>query len=155
MPGRKPTALKALQGTLRADRQLNEPKPKPIFPFDVPDYFNEDSRLHWNFLKRLLEPMGLLTEADLGQFTALCSAYGRALQADKELKCAPLTVRSNGKEAKNPLLQISRDSWDQYSNLSKRFGLDPLSRGSLDIQQPPEELDPMEILLRKRGGAWK
>ena len=149
MPARKPTALKAIQGTLRKDRQKNEPTPKPIFPHQAPDYFNEDSRNHWKLLRPLLEKMGLLTEVDLGQFVALCSAYGRGTQADRELSTAPLTVETDGKTAKNPLIQISRDSWESYSRLSRRFGLDPASRGAIDIKPPEGELDPMEKFLRR------
>lgn len=151
MPARKPTELKVLQNTERKCRRKNEPKPKPLFPFDPPDHFSEEAKEHWRFLRERLEPLGLLTEPDLGQFTALCSAYGRGMQADRELSAAALTVKSDGKESKNPLIQISRDSWESYSRLSRRFGLDPASRGGLDIKDIAEELDPMEILLRSKG----
>lgn len=152
MPARKPSAIKVLQNTERKCRRKNEPKPKPLFPYDPPEHFSEEAKEHWRFLRERLEPLGLLTEQDLGQFIALCSAYGRGMQADRELSAATLTVRSDGKESKNPLIQISRDSWEAYSRLSRRFGLDPASRGGLDIKETPDELDPMEIFLRQRGG---
>ena len=151
MPTRKPTALKVLQGTNRKSRAKNEPKPKPLFPHEPPEYFSEDSRNHWNKLKRLLEPLGLLAETDLGQFTALCSAFGRGTQADRELSTEPLTVETDGKVAKNPLIQISRDAWESYSRLSRRFGLDPSSRGGLDIKKADLDDDPMEMFLRGKG----
>ena len=151
MPARKPTALKVLQGTDRKSRAKSEPKPKPLFPYEPPSYFGDDARNHWHKLQRLLEPLGLLAETDLGQFTALCSAFGRGTQADRELSTGTLTVETDGKTAKNPLIQISRDAWEPYSRLSRRFGLDPASRGGLDIKKADADDDPMELLLRSKG----
>lgn len=152
MPARKPTALKAIQGTLRPGRIKNEPKPKPVAAFDPPDYFDEVALDHWNFLRPRLEAVGCLTEVDRAQFISLCSAYSKAIRADRQLMNEDLAVRSNGRTIKNPLCQISKEAWQLYSDLSRRFGLDPQSRGNIDLPEPVDELDEMEILLRQRGG---
>ena len=152
MPARKPTAIKILQGTARKSRMKNEPKPKPVASFEAPDYFDAVALEHWNFLRPKLEAVGCLTELDWAQFISLCSAYSKAIRADRQLACEELAVRSNGRTIKNPLCQISKEAWQQYSDLSRRFGLDPQSRGNIDLPEVADELDPMEIFLRQRGG---
>ena len=149
---KKPTALKLLEGTARADRLNNEPKPKPIAQFQPPDYFDAVAREHWDYLRPKLEKLGCLCETDMGQFISLCSAYSRAIRAERQLAGESLTIRTDGKTTKNPAIQIARDAWKQYSDLSRRFGLDPASRGAIDLPASADELDPMEALLRGHGG---
>ena len=150
MPARKPTNLKILQGTFRKCRAKHEPKPQPVASFEPPAYFDEIARDHWNYLRPKLEAIGCLTEVDLAQFISLCSAYSKAIRADKQLIGEELAVRSNGRTVKNPLCQISKESWQQYSDLSRRFGLDPQSRGAIDLPEPIDDDDPMEKFLSKR-----
>ena len=151
MPARKPTELKILQGTARKCRMKKEPKPKPIFPVEPPDYFDPVALEHWNFLRPKLEAVGCLTEVDAAQFISLCSAYSKAIRADRQLAREDLAVRSNGRTIKNPLCQIAKESWQHYSDLSRRFGLDPQSRGNIDLKEKEDLNDPMEAMLRKMG----
>lgn len=78
---RKPTRLKVIQGTARADRMpANEPKPVPVAP-EMPKDLDRYGKQAWRRLAPILERLGLLTEADLETFVAYCEAYSRYVRA--------------------------------------------------------------------------
>lgn len=103
MPARKPTALKVLQGTDRKGRAKSEPKTETAISLRTAKVISAMMpEIIKSKLQRLLEPLGLLAETDLGQFTALCSAFGRGTQADRELSTGTLTVETDLQDSQKP-----------------------------------------------------
>lgn len=89
-PKAKPSELKLLQGTYRADRAPdNEPKPdKPKTVPDPPTYFDVVAKKEWKRLAPELFKLGLLTLVDLTAFETYCLSYGRLVAATKSMKQA-------------------------------------------------------------------
>jgi len=109
---RKPTALKALSGTLRPSR----PEPAGVAAptvTDVPDAPNWLPNAHavneWNRLAPLLTNLGMLTETGLGPLAMLCSLHGTIVQ-----QLAAGTMPNAALYA-------------QYQTYTKEFGLTPAS----------------------------
>lgn len=82
-PPRKPTALKLLHGTFRADTAAkSEPVPEsdPNCPAP-PDYLSELAKVEWKRLATELHPLGLLTRVDGSALEFYCEAYARWREA--------------------------------------------------------------------------
>lgn len=138
-PGRKPkpTELKRLQGN-PGKRPLNEAEPQPEgvakMPHGLKTHYPQLAK-RWEELAAVLEPLGLLTEADGLAFRLLLQHYQFALEAAVELREAGSLTRmdENGVERKHPLLQIFRDNSNMYRMWAAEFGLTPSSRARLKV----------------------
>ncbi|ODB61351.1 phage terminase small subunit P27 family [Paenibacillus polymyxa] len=89
-PKAKPTELKMIQGTYRADR-APENEPKPNAPAAVPEppaHLDATAKKEWRRLAPELFRLGLLTKVDLGTFEVYCLSYGRLVAAHKSLRKA-------------------------------------------------------------------
>jgi P27 family predicted phage terminase small subunit len=84
-PPRKPTKLKILQGTYRADRApANEPMPKPKVP-SAPAWMGRDAKREWRRVVKELAAVGLLSELDRTALAAYCQALQEYLDACRGL----------------------------------------------------------------------
>ena len=82
----KPTVLKLLHGERNKNRiNLNEPKPTPKAP-KCPSWLSVEARREWKRLAPELERLGLLTKADLAMFASYCSAFGKLIWAERQIK---------------------------------------------------------------------
>ena len=109
---RKPTVLKALSGTNRADRAapvgVAAPNVTDVPP--APSWLpNAHAVLEWNRLATLLTNLGMLTETGLGPLAMLCSLHGTIVQ-----QLAAGTMPNAALYA-------------QYQCYVKEFGLTPVS----------------------------
>ena len=150
MPARKPTQLKVLQGTARKSRLTNEPKPKPAAP-KCPDWLSKEAKRKWKELAPKLEKLGLLTELDGEQLAALCTHWSIIQQAAKDIKERGILIpsaREDGALVKNPALQVLRDNSMAFSKYAGHFGLDPVSRGRINLSDEKEKDDFEEFLNR-------
>ena len=140
MPSRKPTHLKALEGTLRGDSAgINAPKPRPVA--DTPPAWLDAEALElWHTIGPRLEKLGLLTELDGAAFAVLCSQYGIMRQAAAEISTAGATTTdSRGTPKKNPATSVYNQAAQLWRLMAADFGLTPLSRGRLDVHQVTDE----------------
>lgn len=115
---------------------------------------NADALDEWNRLVPLL-PAGLAA-VDRGVLTALCTAWGRWMQAECRLAmvCAKdpvfeglLIKTSKGTLIQNPLIGLSNKAMADYCRLSAECGMTPASRARLSAVEPPDE-DPAEEYFR-------
>lgn len=158
-PKPKPTALKILNGNpgrrpLPANEaQLEITKPEP------PDHLAPEAVLEWNRLVEALYKSGLMTDADVGALASYCSAYGRWVQAERQLneaaKADPetggLVIRtSNGNVIQNPLVGIANKAHNDVMRYAAEFGMTPASRTRVDAK-PKKSANPFENLRAKRG----
>jgi len=73
----KPTALKVLQGTDRADRRNeHEPHLKAAVP-ECPAHLSDEAKLEWERTSKLLSDVGLLAAIDRAALASYCHAWGR------------------------------------------------------------------------------
>lgn len=168
MPGGrppKPTPLKELQGN-PGKRALNknEPKPPPGAP-RCPPWLPAAAKAEWRRVVKILEPLGLVTQADQQTLAAYCLAVAELRTATKTLAAEGRTVRvggflltkDDGKQEHvggqvqpHPAISQQRSAWAAIKTYSALFGLDPSSRGKLSAP-PKDEPDAFENWMK--GGA--
>lgn len=153
----KPTVLKVLEGN-PGKRQLNknEPKPAPISP-KIPKWLDADAKKMWRHLAPQLASLGLLTIVDGYSLAAACQSYSTWVRCEEYLQengMTYTTIADSGCEYvyQRPEVAISNKALQAFKSFCTEFGLTPASRCRIDTKPPGVEKDPMEALLRKRGG---
>ena len=140
MPGgrpRTPRHLKALKGTLRADREPEHPVDlEPGVP-PMPDYFDEHASECWEFYAERLAAIQVLTEHDWAQLVRLCQAWSRIRQCEEVIARDGYTfTTSKGYTQQIPEVGILHTAEERFHKLAGRFGLDPSSRGGISKVAP-------------------
>ena len=157
----KPTALKLVQGTERADRRnANEPQPDRGAP-PVPSWLPVKARPHWRKIAPLLDGMGVLTVADGTALALLCDVLAEYLDARAVTAALGATYTSESiarDEDGNtvvtrmvrarPEVAMYQDAWKRARAMLAEFGLTPSSRSRLHVGGAAEEADPLEALLK-------
>lgn len=156
MKGRKPkpTHLKIIDGERNKNRiNRKEPKPKTKRP-RCPQYLSQEAKRAWKILAPRLDRLGLLTEIDGQAFEGLCQAYGRWVEAERELAKTDPILRGkkiikvkdkDGNEIEkqipggyfqNPYLAVANRAWEQMMKAFAEFGLTPSSRSRISVGGP-------------------
>lgn len=160
---RKPTELKLLDGSYRADRSpQNEPKPDKIAP-SCPSALDTGARREWKRLEKALEALGLLTELDRAAFASYCILWSRQEKIASELKkidkkLAKLPdfslIRSQLETKQEALLLEQRKGMPNLKSFIAELGLSATSRGRISLPGQSEEDDDWRDLAGKnQGGA--
>lgn len=147
-PPKKPTRLKVIQGTFRADRAtVNEPKPEPGIPV-VPAHLSDEAKVEWGRVTQDLEALGLLTRIDRAALAAYCEWWSDWVDATrkcigesgKDLKVIKtgerilydaegrITERSGGNFVENPYYSIKKRAAELMHKFLTEFGMTPASR---------------------------
>jgi P27 family predicted phage terminase small subunit len=136
-PAPAPTALKLVKGTRRDRVNTAGPKPAPDpNVLDPPAWLSTGAVDVWNLLAPQLVRQGVLTSWDVHAFTVLCEAIVIHERATAELADQGMTVdSSHGGRAKNPLLQIVRDSAQTIRAFAQEFGLTPSARAGIKLPE--------------------
>lgn len=137
----KPSHLKAVEGTERADRKNNrEPTPPKGAP-PVPAGLSPDEMVEWGRFCERLQTMGVLTEADGVALEQLCVLTVEVRELTRLIRDARTvsvtTTQKEQVEKVHPLysqLQLSRK---ELRALWSCFGLDPSSRTKVHTVQQP------------------
>lgn len=139
MRGRKPkpTGLKLVTGTERADRaNPDEPQPQPVCP-EPPDHLKAEARAEWTRVSHQLHALGILSEIDRAALAAYCQAYGRWVQAETALDVMAhrdtvthgLMIRTQGGNAiQNPLVGTANKAMTDMMRYAAEFGMTPSAR---------------------------
>ena len=100
----------------------------------VPAWLPALGRKCWRELGPVLMAAGLLTAADLVAFASLCSAYGRFIYAEGQVKLRGPVIRTPaGLEQRNPWLLVSDKARDQLAEHLRDFGGTPASRSKAAV----------------------
>ena len=128
MTARKPTALKMLHGTNRADR-ANPAEPQPAVGAKSPPWLpkNGAARSAWNRLAPILSDLRVLTVADAEALGLACEALAEYLAARRD---------PNG-------WRRADSAWKRYLAALRDFGLTPASRPKVSAT-PAKAVDPLE-----------
>lgn len=168
---RKPTTLKALQGTARPDRtNAREPEPPPG-PVKPPSWLKGRARAAWRQLAPMLEDMRVLTTADPHALALLCDAYAEyidcrevvrkqgAVYESRVVKASSRRVEAEGGDEDfdaadwsviirpRPEVKMASDAWRRVHRMLVEFGLTPSSRSKVSAGGA-EDADPFEEFLR-------
>lgn len=142
---RASASMKVLAGN-PGRRPIHEP---PHFSHGVPeppDRLPEGARRYWEMLAPLLARVGLLTEADAASLADMAMCFYRLEQAEELLEREGLVVTTPRGLRKHPAAQLAKEYRQAAQNWVKRFGLDPHSRGALDVV-PQDVKDELAELL--------
>ncbi len=89
-----------------------------------------------------LQTLGLLTEVDYSALAAYCAAYGRWLDAEKEIKKQGTVVLSpTGHFVQNVNLGIANTAMKQMQSLLVEFGMTPSSRSRVAAAEAKKKKD--------------
>jgi len=145
----KPTAIKKLQGTARADRvKANEPKPKKgsVAP-SVPGHLSADAKKEWRRVAKELHGLGLLTSIDRTALAAYCETYVTWVDALAQCRKLGLIVKTtNGNAVQNPYLSVASQAEKRMRGWLSEFGMTPSSRTRINVEAA-EDADPYESFL--------
>ena len=86
---------------------------------------------HWNENAPALATSGVLTQVDRTMFEMLCRAV--AEWRDLEAQITTFTIERRGAAAKNPVCTLRNQAQAVVIQLSKEFGLTPVSRGNVTV----------------------
>ena len=133
MPGPKPkpSVLKKLHGTYRADRVVpNEARfDVPIRMPSPPESLSEDGAKLWRSVGKMLLNAGLYTAGDFIALELMCMAYGRMKEAERLMVDEGMVLKSNlGGMYQSPYLAIVNRSWEQVRSMLAEFGMTPAER---------------------------
>jgi P27 family predicted phage terminase small subunit len=160
MRGRKPkpTQQQINEGDprKRGVNKLNEelaaqPRAEKGLP-ECPDYLGKRARAAWVMWKEELEKMRLDCRPDGPMLEGACVNYERAVEADLMIAKSGLvvaeTLESGARRVKaNPAIAISNAAWRQVRSFCSEFGLSPVSRTRLTIEDPGNATDDLLKLL--------
>lgn len=151
MAGRKPlpTHLKVLRGN-PGKRPLNdrEPQPRRVTP-RMPDHLSPEAKKEWRRMAKRLAKLGLLTEIDGAALAAYCTAYGRWVEAERNVQKYGTVMLSpdKGWPVQSPYLSIANKAMEQMHKFLTEFGMTPSSRSRIQVEPPQEAADPFEELF--------
>jgi P27 family predicted phage terminase small subunit len=144
MAGRKkkPTQLKVLQGTFRADRaNPNEPSPDSCIP-DAPDHLSKDALIEWGRMSSHLYKLGLLSEIDRTALAIYCQTYSRMIKYEKIVsEKGELIKTSTGAIQLSPAMWVVNKAIEQCHKFLVEFGMSPASRAKVTAKDTDKEKD--------------
>lgn len=150
---RKPTALKALEGTLRADRMVpNEMMPALLESVpSAPEYLNDRAKAEWYSVCSDLLDLGMLHRVDLALLSMYCQEVDNYLTANERLQSEGFTItfeRNDGSEYSmpSPWVSIKNKSLDNALKIASQFGFTPSARTRISTN-PSKSRDPFEDML--------
>jgi P27 family predicted phage terminase small subunit len=156
-----PTPILAARGSPRAKSRPNEPRPEIAAP-TAPKYLGELARLEWRRVVPLLLTMRVLSKSDRGVLAMYATAYGRWVEAERQLATDGIVVKSpNGYPIQNPFLAVANKAMEQTHRFAVELGLTPVARGRLHVapEAPATKFprlsgfDRPELKIRRRAIA--
>lgn len=143
----KPTVLKKLHGTTRADRVLNdEPDPPKLNELPSPTMpLNKHGKKVWESVAPRVFALGLLTTVDVEAFSMYCYEVGMYKECRETIIKEGLIIYT-GKDnypLPHPLTSVANKHFKNAYDIGGSFGLTPSSRSriSTGIEKPKSGFD--------------
>ena len=139
-PPPKPTALKLLDGTYRADRAApNEFQPVPGAP-ECPDQVSRDplALSHWQRVVGELVEKGVLAKIDVAHLHGYCVAYAAAERAQARYNKKPEVKTPYGPKT-NPAMAEAIKWWEKVRGFGNDMGLSASARTRVSMQPKDED----------------
>jgi len=126
----KPTELKLIEGNPGKRKLIAPPKAPPARP-QCPSWLSDYAKTEWHYIVPVLDELGLLTKVDRAVLAGFCEAVSIFRAATEALNDSTILVKSSGRIAKNPVIQIQRDARRDMLAYAGALGLSPSDRGRL------------------------
>jgi P27 family predicted phage terminase small subunit len=150
-----PSRIKALKGTLRADRRnLREPQPQAGAP-TMPSTLPNAARPAWRWLARLLAAMRVLTKAD-GPVLVLASCryadYTRLRDiVERAGETYTSTTAAGGQlQRQRPEVTLRDVAWRDLMQALQQLGLTPSARQRVSVTTSQNQEMELETFLGAR-----
>jgi P27 family predicted phage terminase small subunit len=153
----KSTAEKLLAGN-PGKRPLNELVRKVELTYETPSTYDPPEVLvdnqfaveYWNYMAPQLINSGILTVVDVPLFIGLCESYAAMRIAQEKLNAEGLVVEgARGHELiLSPWYKVYRQAKQDFFVETQRFGLSPIDRAKMPIEQPVNTEYDIEATLR-------
>ena len=147
----KPTNLKVVSGTDRADRRNKaEPKVEIAMP-EAPAHLSEQALEEWERVCVEMYNAGILSNLDRAALGAYCQAYGRWVQAERALAkfaerdaaTSGLMIKTqSGNAIQNPLVGSANKAMADMMRYAAEFGMTPSARSRIMAIERGETDDP-------------
>ena len=136
-PSKKPTKLKLLEGTARADRRLKNEVDPPVGMPESPAHVTGTARAEWDRMSQYLFNLGLLSECDMAALAAYCVAYGRWADAESMLNQSPSLIveTQQGNIIQSPLVGVANTAMKLMLKSATEFGMTPAARTRVAVQK--------------------
>lgn len=143
----KPTALKVIQGTDRADRQQpNEPTYAPLSATAGLDQLDEVGMKEWNRIYPLLHERGLATQADEVALLEWCFLVARLRFVRSKITNDTLVVGE--RLSISPYLKVYDSLFDKMLKMCAKFGFTPADRTRINMPEPIKEKKQKDLIRR-------
>lgn len=115
----------------------------------APAELGKSAKKEWQRICPELVKQGLFSTLDRSVLILYCSAYGRFIDAEKELQTSGLTQKSpNGYLQKSPALQIADKALAQVRQFAIQLGLSPASRSKIGNRDVVDDGDDAQFFKR-------
>lgn len=151
---KKPTALKELQGTARADRANPlEPRPSVGIP-DAPAWIDEDpvTRQLFDQVTKYIVDMKVATQVDGLALSLLADQLSLYLEIRNEIRSRGVMLQEEGSTGQtvtkpNPLLPQLNSAYTAIVKMLREYGLTAASRTNVSMIEE-REIDTFEEFLK-------
>lgn len=101
---------------------------------------------------RILNDKGMLDATDIPQLHRMATAYDTYLSCLDVLSERGYTMTNNkGETVKRPEANILKESWSQYIEIAKEYGLTAKSKTRIKAMASEDNMDsPLDAFLKKR-----
>lgn len=156
---RVPTHLKLLRNNpgRRPIKMDAEPQPEKGAPY-CPRGIKGDKRKTWNWVRKILDDMGIGTRADLLIIEGLSNQIMTFREAQPMLDSLPATElllksEKTGVPYQNPLIWIRNVAWKNIQSILSEIGFTPAARTRIRVRlDDGDEFDPFEAWQKKKKG---
>lgn len=110
-----------------------------------------EAKKAWNSLTPLLVEAGAIAKVDQMALQALCESWAIYVKCQNDIDKKGILVTVTGRlgqksKAKNPAIQIRNEAWKQVYDMTKQFGMTPVSRTGLQPRDKGRTRDISDIL---------
>ena len=146
---RQSEAFKRLKGNPSKSRIRTEIKPARGNTVPAPPkHLTALAKAEWQRTAPLLWQIGMLTVLDHASFAVYCSAYGRWLDAEAQMRSQSMVVTTaKGNEVQAVLVGIARRAAADAMRFGSEFGLNPAGRTRLALAAERAPKDDFDDLL--------
>ena len=131
-----PTATLIARGSPLANKRRNEPKPKRGIP-TPPKHLTKDEKADFRRFAKMLDTMGVMTEADAAMLSRYCRTFTRWMDAERFITENGTTYPKHDATGKVigfgefPQVQQADRAATHLLKIEVQFGLSPASRPKL------------------------
>lgn len=118
----------------------------------MPKWLGKDGSAEWRRVVGRLVQMGILDELDRTALALYCRAFEEYCRARREVEAEGFTATTDkGNLIQHPAVGVMHRAWGNVLKAAGQLGLTPLARRRLEMDEGPDESDPLVAHLFRMG----